>query len=167
MKKLVIYYSFEGNTKLMAESIAKAAGAELLQLTLKKETSSKGFIKYLWAGKAAMMKGKPELLPLDKNPEDYDLIFLGTPVWALSCAPPVNSFLSSYPLTGKKVALFCCHGGNKRNIFQKMRDALEGNEFIGEVDFKDPLKHDTEENIRIAENWAAEVSGSPLTGSGN
>ncbi len=160
MKKLVIYYSFEGNTKLMAESIAKAADAELLQLKPKKEIKSKGFMKYVWGGKAAMMKEKPKLLPLDKNQEDYDLIFIGTPVWAWSCAPPMNSFLFSYPIVDKKIALFCCHGGNKGNIFEKMRELLVGNEFIGEIDFRDPLKHDIEKDIRKAGDWAAKISAS-------
>jgi flavodoxin len=158
MRKLVIYYSFEGNTKLMAESIAKAVDADLLQLIPKRKNSFKGFLRYLRAGKEAMTRKKPELLPLDKNPEDYDLLFIGTPVWAGSCASPMNSFLSSYPVTDKKIAFFCCHAGGKGKILEKMREALKGNEFIGEIDFKNPLKHDTEKNITKAEDWATKMS---------
>ena len=96
MKSLVIFYSFEGNTKLMAENIAQTAEADVLELKPKKEIQSKGFMKYFWGGKAAMMKEKPELLPFDKNIQDYDLIFIGTPVWAWTYSPPLNSFFSSY-----------------------------------------------------------------------
>jgi len=157
MKKLVIYYSFGGNTKLIAESIAKAADAELLQLEPEEKSNSKGFLRYLRAGKAAMMKQKPELLPLARNPDDYDLLFIGTPVWVGSFTPAMNSFFSSNPLVGKKIALFCCHAGGPGKFFEKMREALKGNEFIGEVDFKDPLKHDTEQDIRKAENWVRNI----------
>ena len=164
MKKLVIYYSFEANRKVMAETIARAANADLLQLIPKRENSFKGFLKYLRAGKAAMVKEKPELMPFDMNPEDYDLLFIGTPVWVGSCASPMNSFLASYPVTDKKIALFCCHAGGKGKIFEKMKEALKGNEFIGEVDFKDPLKHDPEQNLTKAENWATKISA-PFSGS--
>jgi flavodoxin len=157
MKKIVIYYSFEGNTKLMAECIATAANAELMQVKPKKEIKSSGFKKYLRGGEAAMMEEKPKLLPLDRNPEDYDLIFIGTPVWAWSCAPPMNSFLLSYPIADKMIALFCCHGGNKGNIFEKMREILVGNHFIGEIDFRNPLKHDLESEIVRAGDWAAMI----------
>ncbi|MCK5289167.1 MAG: flavodoxin, partial [Candidatus Omnitrophica bacterium] len=82
MKKIVIFYSFEGNTKLIAESIAKTIGADLLELKPKSEMQSKGFMKYVWGGKAVMMKAKPELLPMDKDIKGYDILFIGTPVWA-------------------------------------------------------------------------------------
>ncbi len=50
MKKLVIFYSFEGNTKLIAENIAQAIGADLLELKPKKKMKSKGFMKFVWGG---------------------------------------------------------------------------------------------------------------------
>ncbi|MBR4673002.1 MAG: NAD(P)H-dependent oxidoreductase [Victivallales bacterium] len=56
-------------------------------------------------------KFKPALKPLDKTANDYDIVFLGTPVWFGTFAPPVRSFLAESNLSGKKVIPFCTHGG--------------------------------------------------------
>ncbi len=157
MKKLVLFYSFEGNTKRIAENIAKAIDADLLELKPKNEISSKGFMKYVWGGRAAMMKTQPELCPLDQDVQRYDLIFIGTPVWAWTFAPPLNTFFATHPLINKKVALFCCHGGGKGKVFEKMKAALTGNQILGEIDFRDPLKHDTDANIEKAKRWADRI----------
>lgn len=160
MKTLVIYYSFEGNTKLIAESIAKTVGADILELKSKNETSPKGFSKYFWGGKQVLQKTKPDLLPFDKNPVDYDVLFIGTPVWAWSYTPVLNTFFSNHKLSNKKVALFCCHGGGKGNIFKKMKEALKDNEFLGEIDFRDPLKRNKDANLLKAEAWAKNIMNS-------
>ena len=157
MKIIVVFYSFEGNTKLIAESISKTIDADLLELKPKKEIKSKGFMKYFWGGKAAMMKTKPELFPFEKNLQDYDILFIGTPVWAGTYAPPVNTLFSTLPVSNKKIALFCCHGGGKGKIFEKIQKALEGNQIISEIDFLVPLKKDTDRNIQRAKEWANNI----------
>ena len=157
MKTLVVYYSFEGNTKLIAESIARAVGADILALKPLEEVKTKGFMKFFWGGRQIFMKIKPELRPLDRNPEDYDLIFIGTPVWAWTYTPPLNTFFSSVSLTGRKVAFFCCHGGGKGGIFDKMRTALTGSTVLGTMDFHEPLKNGPQENVVKAEKWAEDI----------
>jgi len=157
MKKLVVYYSFEGNTKLIAENIARAIEADILELKPKTEIKSKGFMKYLWGGRQIMQKIKPGLFPLDKDPKEYDILFIGTPVWAWTYTPPLNTFFSSQSLSNKKIALFCCHGGSKGKIFDKMKEALKNNQILGEVDFQDPLKRDTDMNIKKAKEWANKI----------
>jgi len=158
MKKLIIYYSFEGNTKLIAENIAKTIDADILELKPTKEIKTKNFLKFFWGGKQAMMNKKPDLLPLDKKPEDYDIVFIGTPVWAWGPAPPLKTFFDTQKFSCKKIALFCCHGGGKGKIFLKMKRALgKENDFIGQIDFRDPLKRNTDTNIKKAVEWAESV----------
>lgn len=157
MKKIVIFYSFEGNTKLIAENIAKTIGADLLELNPKKEMKSKGFMKYIWGAKEALMKTKPELLPFEKDIQKYDLLLIGTPVWAWTYAPPLNAFFAAHSLSNKKIALFCCHGGGKGKIFDKMKETLKDNQILGEIDFQDPLKIATENNIQKAKDWAENI----------
>jgi len=157
MNKIVIFYSLDGNTKLMAENIAKAAEADLLELKPKKEIKSKGFMKYLQGGKEALMKTKPELVPLDKDPEKYDVLFIGTPVWAGTYAASLNTFFSAHSLSNKKIALFCCHAGGKGKIFDKMKEALKDNQILGEIDFKEPLKKNTDINIQKAKEWVENI----------
>ncbi len=157
MKILVIYYSFEGNTKFIAESIAKAVGADILELKPKKEMKTHNFMKYFWGGKKIVMKEKPILLPFDKNPQDYDILFIGTPVWVWTYAPPLYTFFESVELNNKKIALFCCNAGGKGKIFEKMSKILSGNEIVGEIDFLEPLKNDSENNRNIAIQWAKQI----------
>jgi flavodoxin len=157
MKSIVIHYSFEGNTKLIADTITKTAGADILRLQPAKELKSKSFVKYLWGGKEVFMTKTPKLLPYYFNPDDYDLIFIGTPVWAWNFAPALKTFFSEVEIKNRKTALFCCHGGGKGNIFAKLEKALEGNEILGKTDFRDPLKNKTEESKKAAAGWAKEI----------
>ena len=154
MKALVVYYSLTGNVKFIAEEIAHAIDADILELEVDDNLKSKGFMKFLWAGKQVLMKEQPALFPLSRNPEDYDVIFIGTPVWAWTFAPALRSFFADTKLQNKKIALFCCHGGGKGKIFQKMREQLNGNEMLGQIDFHEPLKNDSENQGVKAAEWA-------------
>jgi len=156
-KPLVIYYSYEGNTKYIAESIKQAIKADLLELIPTKEMSSTGFMKYMWGGKSVVLKKKPTLKPFDVNPDDYEMIFIGTPVWVLTYAPPLRTLFSTISLNSKNIALFCCHEGGKGKTFEKMRMELDGNTILGQMDFNHPLKKQTEEQKKKAMTWAKEV----------
>jgi len=155
---LVIYYSHEGNTRFVAQTIAEAVGADLLELKPRKELRPQGLMKYAWGGGQVMMKTRPELQPLDRDPAAYDLLFIGTPVWAWNYAPPLRSFIHSARLSGKQVALFCCHGGDPSKTLPNMIKALEGNEVLGALDLRSPLDH-REETARRAADWARGIAG--------
>ncbi|MBI5874210.1 MAG: NAD(P)H-dependent oxidoreductase [Candidatus Omnitrophica bacterium] len=160
MKKLVVYYSLDGNTKFIAQAIAEAVGADILELKPKKEPNAKSPMKYLWGGRQVLMKEKPELKHFDTNPQDYDCLFIGTPVWAWTYAPALATFFTMGNLKGKKIALFCCSGGGKGKTLEKMKEQLSGNEFIGEMDFVEPLKQDKEQNAVLAAQWAKQIGNS-------
>lgn len=159
MNTLVVFYSLQGNTRLIAENIAEATGADLMEIKPVKEISAKGWTKYLIGGKQAMKKERPEILPLDKNPQEYDYIFIGTPVWAWTYTPPILSFFDEANLKGKKIAIFCCHGGGMGNTLAHMKKALPGNEIIGEIDFQDPLKKNKSQSEQQAKEWARSLLG--------
>ena len=67
MKILIVYYSFEGSCKYVAEEISKNLNAEILELKPKTDVKTKGILKYVFGGKQAFSNEKPELLPLEKN----------------------------------------------------------------------------------------------------
>ncbi|MDD4294022.1 MAG: flavodoxin [Candidatus Omnitrophica bacterium] len=157
MKALVVFYSFNGNTRLIAEAVAKAVDADLLELKPIKEIAPKGFMKYFCGGRAVIMNLMPELYRYNVNIDYYDVLFIGTPVWAWSYAPPLNTFLSTSKIEDKKIALFCCHGGVKGAIFRKMKAMLGNNTFLGEADFKEPLKRNADNNVKKAVEWSKDI----------
>lgn len=158
MKKLIVFYSFEGSTRLIAETIAREIGADLLELKPKKEkVKTHGLAKYFWGGRQVFFKEKPELENFDKNPNDYDLIFIGSPVWAWNCAPAMRSFLDSQNLNNKKIVLFCAYEGNKGKIFKTMESKLSKNEIIGETAFLN-VAAGKEKNIALAKEWAKKIN---------
>jgi flavodoxin len=157
LKTLVIYYSFEGNTRVTAGSIAEAANADILELRVRDEIKPGAFMKYVWGGREVIWHKRPVLLPFDKDPADYDLIFIGTPVWAWTFSPALRILFSSVRLHDKKIALFCCHGGSVGKTFERMNAQLSGNTILGTLDLMDPLKNDKEQNMCRAKDWAADI----------
>ncbi|MFT3950561.1 MAG: flavodoxin [Oscillospiraceae bacterium] len=156
MKAIVIYYSLEGNTELVAQEIAKNTGAELFRLVPEKQYPDKGIAKFFWGGKSVMFGDKPAL----KNPvpdlSEFDTVFVGTPVWAGSFAPPLNTFLSGTDLSGKNVAFFvCCGGGSTEKCFQKLGKAAEGANILNRLDFVDPRKADPAEVACKVKNYCS------------
>jgi len=108
MKNWLYYYSLNGNTKFIAGQIALETGADVLELKPKTDIPEKGFMRYLWGGREVMAKQTPLLSDPGKKAEEYEMIFIGTPVWAFSFAPAVRSFFKNVHLENKKIALFCC-----------------------------------------------------------
>jgi flavodoxin len=145
MKTAIVYYSFEGNCALAARTlkgILEAAPfngeADLHEIKTVDDKKRTGFSKYAWGGSQVLMHKKPALLPMAFDPAVYDLIVLGTPVWAGSPAPAMVSFLDKTTLTGKRTALFCCHAGGKGRALEKFRALISGAVTAGELDLRNP-----------------------------
>lgn len=152
-KSLVIYYSLEGNTGLIAKAVAETLQADLSELQPVKGIPNKGFFKFFWGGKQVIMKEQPELQPLKVNPAEYELIVLGTPVWAGNYAPAFRSFFAQYPLKGKQIALFCCYSGSEGKTIEALKAELPDNAFLGSIGFLNPGKT-PEKSIQTAKEWA-------------
>jgi len=158
MKTAVVYYSLNGSCDLIAEELKARLDADLLRLRTEDETTRKGrprggFAKFFWA--IGVMKGmkKAPLKPYTFNPAAYDLIIIGAPVWAGSPARPISSFISETGITGKKIALFVCHGGGAGKALKKFKALLPGNSIVAETDFIVPVKN-SEKAKQQAADWA-------------
>lgn len=152
MKSLIVFYSLEGHTKLIANIIRDELGCDILELKPEKEVPKRGFRKFLWGGKSVIFKEKPKLK--NKNPDlkEYDTIFIGTPIWASSYAPPVNTFITDNEIKGKNVLIFASHaGGGAEKCFKKLQGILKENNIIGTVDFVD--SSDEKEKREKVKNW--------------
>lgn len=158
LKTLIVYYSFEGNTRLIAEAIAQEIKADILELKVQNDIKTRGFMKYFWGGRQVFQKKTPDLLPFDKDPNDYALIFIGTPVWVFTYAPALRTFFNKIKLKGKKIALFCCHESDPAKTIDNMKKELEGNDIISENDFVNVLKNPRENSLN-AKLWAGKIIG--------
>jgi flavodoxin len=156
-KKLIVYYSLDGNTRFVAENIAEQINADLLELKPIREEVPRNFMKYFWGGRQVFMKQEPALCDFALNPQDYDTLFIATPVWAFSYTPAIASFLKKVKLEKKKIVLICCSGGVNGKTFEKMREKLSGNEFLGELHLIEPLRNKEKSILRI-EEWLKSVS---------
>lgn len=157
MSNLVVFFSFEGNTKFIAETIAKTMNADILELKTSKKYPTEGLGKYFWGGKSVIFGEKPELTNDSVDLSQYETVLIGTPIWAGSFTPPIKSFISQNKIHGKRIAFFASHGGGgAQKCFAKLKEALPGNKFIDEIALVDPKKN-PEESSKEAIRWATQL----------
>ncbi len=92
-KTAIVYYSLEGNTKFVAEKMAAELGADLIRLVPVKEYPTGNVSKYFWGGKSAVFREHPKLEPYRFKAEEYELVIIGSPIWASTYAPPLANLL--------------------------------------------------------------------------
>lgn len=129
-KILVAYYSYSGNTRFAAEEIQKATGGTLFEIVPVKAYST-DYNECVAEAKKEIRAGvKPELKSVTPDLSKYDVIFVGTPNWWSTMAPPVRTFLSSSNFAGKTVIPFVTHGGGgMANCERDMHKALPNAKF--------------------------------------
>lgn len=105
---LVAFFSYSGTTQSVAEQLSSRIGADLFEIAPAEEYSS----LYLRSNREIRRGERPELSAEVENMEEYDIVFVGYPVWFHATPAPVNSFLESYDLTDKLIIPFCTSGGS-------------------------------------------------------
>jgi len=158
MKIAVVYYSLNGNCAFIAEEIKSRLNADLIRLHTEGEKPRGGFAKFFWGIGVMLGIKKAPLKPYAFNPSAYDLIIIGTPVWAGAPARPIRAFLAETGITGKKIALFVCHNGGMGNALEKFKALLPGNDIDAEADFIVPVKN-SENAKQQAADWAKDLQG--------
>lgn len=151
MKTLVVYYSFSGITRRMAEAIARETGADLAEIHPKTPIETREDINRLIQARDPF-----DIQPLEKDPNDYDLIFLGTPIWAFNPAMPFKSFLKQASIKGKSVAPFCTCQLFCGIPLWNMGRAFRGNRILGKAGFKS--KSTVEDAVAWAKGIVAKAS---------
>ena len=94
MKKLVVFYSYTGHTKMTV-------------VDEEQNNSS--------AGKT------PDIQKIDKNINEYDEIIIGTPVWWYTIAPVIRTFLIQNDLSNKTIKPFATNAGWLGHTFQEIQ----------------------------------------------
>lgn len=156
-KILVVYYSLTGNTKFIAEHIRNAINADIEEVKPIKDLNPDSGTKYFWGGMKATMKSKPKLEDLSYNPLVYDLIIIGTPVWAWRLSPPIRSYCTKFDLNDKTVALWTCSAGNGVKAMKRFKDVMKTSNIIGEYRFQEPLTNNPEQAKEQAIIWTEQL----------
>jgi flavodoxin len=125
MRSIIIYYSYSGNTKkvvqILSEYLREKSETEILELKVQNESTS-----FFGQCQQAFWHKQTEIGQPKFNLKPYDLVCLGTPVWAFGPAPAMNTYLDKCSgLEDKEVILFTTYGsgvGNSRclNYMQKI-----------------------------------------------
>ena len=155
MKSLIVYYSRTGNARYVAQTIASQIGAEIEEVVdLKKRGGIFGFLS---GGKDARNGKETEISPSTKSPTDYDLIVVGSPIWAGKPTPAIVTYLKKNDLSGKKVALFFTQGGKKPQGIEELKALIPNSTFKGELALINPSRNKSDSEARIIE-WCKTFS---------
>ena len=108
---LIVYYSHSGNTRKIANLIHQEVGGTIHEIQPEVPYPNSYNAVVDQAEKEMQAGYKPALQSTLDHIESYDTIFVGSPNWWSTIAPPVATFLSEYDLSRKTIAPFCTHGG--------------------------------------------------------
>jgi len=124
MKTLVVFYSRSGNTKKIAEDISNRMKSDIEEIIDIKHR--KGLFGWFSAAMDARSKKLTNIKDIKNDPSKYELVIIGTPIWAGLMAPAVRTYLAQNKTKFKNVAFFCTYGGSG-----KLKTFTDMEEFIG------------------------------------
>ncbi len=120
MKSLVVFYSRTGVTQTVGAVIAGALQSDVEELLdARKRTGLLGFLR---SGREARGKKLTELQPTKRDPSTYDLVVIGTPIWASDISSPVRTYIAYHQHAFGPVAFFYTGGGTSdTSAFKEMQ----------------------------------------------
>ena len=130
-KKLVLYYSETGTTKTVALELQKQLSSDIEGIEAV-EPYSGNFQETIQRGQREMQSGEtPKLKPLKSKIADYDVIFIGHPIWFGTYAMPIATLVKENDFAGKKIVPFCTFGsGGLNTSSEALKKALPKAEIL-------------------------------------
>ena len=114
--KLVAFFSASGVTAALAQRLSRAAGADLFEIKPAVPYTSADLDWTNASSRSSVeMKNpasRPEIAEKLPSMADYDVVFLGFPIWWYVAPRIIQTFLESYDFSGKTIALFATSGGS-------------------------------------------------------
>ncbi|MFW6103276.1 MAG: flavodoxin family protein [Chloroflexota bacterium] len=131
MKTLVVYFSNTGNTRTVAEVLVAYFNADIEEirerksrplLRVPKEGEKPEGLSVMKAAMGGFLRLSSQIEAPRHDPSAYDLVIVGSPVWAGGLAPAVRSYLRKYRGKLRKAAFFCtAESPEKGHVFDQMR----------------------------------------------
>ncbi|HPL92934.1 MAG TPA: flavodoxin [bacterium] len=121
---LIVYYSRSGFTKQLAQELAVHLHADLEEIIDKKDRS--GALGYLFSGRDALKEKTTEIQKITRQPDNYQLVVIATPVWAFKCSTPILTFIKKFGQNCGRVAFVATQGSSGADgAFQQMSGQLK------------------------------------------
>ncbi|MEO8063514.1 MAG: flavodoxin [Pseudomonadota bacterium] len=130
---LVVHYSLSGNTERVADDLATRLGADREKIGDLK--SRRGLPGYLRAIFDSIRERHAEITALEKNPKDYALTIIGTPIWAGKITPAVRSYLRMHRGRFNDVAFFTTSGSTAAQKVVPDMERLAGRQAVAFTGF--------------------------------
>jgi menaquinone-dependent protoporphyrinogen IX oxidase len=120
---LVIFFSRSGTTRRIATTLSAMLGGSVEEIV--EDRGRGGFLGYCRSVIEARRKRLPNILSARNDPSSFDLVVIGTPVWAWSVSSPVRAYLTANKGRLPAVAFFCTLGGaGSETAFAQMQDIV-------------------------------------------
>lgn len=113
---LVVYFSATGNTKAVAETLAEMQGADLVEI-VPEEPYTDADLDYNNASSRSTLEqndadARPAISGTIDNMEDYEVVYVGYPIWWYDMPRIMYTFFDTYDFSGKTIVPFCTSGGS-------------------------------------------------------
>lgn len=149
IKTVVVYFSLSGKTKFVAQKIAQQLDADLCEVIDK--IHKKGRMLYVKGGMRAMREKLVDI-QVTKSIDEYDLVVVGSPVWAGKISPAIRTFLVNNNFSSKQVAFFVTLDGDKsEKTFENLQKTTEIESVIDGLAVTQPIENKAEAQGKITE----------------
>lgn len=124
MRSLIVFYSRTGYTRAVAQKLAEITKSDIEEIIDTKNRD--GLLGFLRSGYEAMRKKLTVIMETKYDPSQYDLVIIGTPVWAGVMSVPVRTYILNNKGKMNRVAFFCTHSmKDAPKIFKDMEEACQ------------------------------------------
>lgn len=113
MKTLITFYSLSGNNKKVCLKLQELIGGEVEELV--DLVNRRGLWGFITGGRDAFLKRLTRIKPTEKNPQDYDLVILASPVWGGNITPALRTYLVENKERIKNYAFISVSGAGEQN----------------------------------------------------
>lgn len=115
-KVLIAYFSATGTTKGVAEHIANGLNADIYEIVPEEPYTDADLDYNNNNSRATIEMSDPDVRPVIsgsvENMEQYDIVFIGYPIWRGEAPRIISTFVESYDFSGKTIVPFCTSGGS-------------------------------------------------------
>ncbi len=170
MKTLVVYFSNSGNTRTVAQTLAAYLDADLEEirerksrplLRVPKEGEKPEGLSVMKAAMGGFLRLSSQIEDPRHDPSGYDLVIVGSPVWAGGIAPAVRSYLKRHRERLNAVAFFCtAESPEKGHVFDQMKK-LARKEPVAVMPVPVAEIRENDVDIRVSE-FASQVSSASV-----